>query len=92
MGEKWKLKFVLFEKMDKIQESFSDVGKRLFKGERDRISFSALNQLLCGHSILGAHMTKINPTVLNLNLNSLLVTRQMTLFHQGVRMREKLVP
>ena len=29
---------------------------------------------------------------LNLNLNSLLVTRQMTLFHQGFRMREKLVP
>ena len=28
----------------------------------------------------------------NLNLNSLLVTRQMTLFHQGVRMGEKLVP
>ena len=88
MGEKWKLKFVLSEKMDKIQVSFSDVGKRLCKGERDRISFSALNQLLCGHFILGAYMTKINPTVLNLNLNSLLVTRQMT-FHQGVRIREK---
>ena len=29
---------------------------------------------------------------LNLNLNSLLVTRQMTLFHQGVRIGEKLVP
>ena len=28
----------------------------------------------------------------NLNLNSLLVTGQMTLFHQGVRMVEKLVP
>ena len=26
---------------------------------------------------------------LNLNLNSLLVTRKMTLFHQGVRMGEK---
>ena len=29
---------------------------------------------------------------LNLNLNSLLVTRQMTLFHQGIRIGEKLVP
>ena len=29
---------------------------------------------------------------LDLNLNSLLVTRQMTLFHQGVRMGGKLVP
>ena len=29
---------------------------------------------------------------LNLNLNSLLVTRQMALFHQGVRMGEKSVP
>ena len=33
-----------------------------------------------------------NMNDLNLNLNSLLVTRQMTLFHQGVRMGEKLVP
>ena len=31
-------------------------------------------------------------TYIHLNLNSLLVTRQMTLFHQGVRMGEKLVP
>ena len=29
---------------------------------------------------------------LNLNLNSLLVTRQMALFHQGVRTVGKLVP
>ena len=29
---------------------------------------------------------------LNLNLNRLLVTREMTLFHQGVRMGEKLIP
>ena len=30
--------------------------------------------------------------LLDLNLNSLLATRQMTLLHQGVRMGEKLVP
>ena len=29
---------------------------------------------------------------LNLNLNSLLVTRQMTLFHQGVRMGGEISP
>ena len=37
-------------------------------------------------------MPPIGKADLNLNLNSLLVTRQMTLFHQGVRMGEKLVP
>ena len=35
---------------------------------------------------------KLSDIRMNLNLNSLLVTRQMTLFHQGVRVGEKLVP
>ena len=34
----------------------------------------------CGHRV------SKSARYLNLNLNSLLVTRQMTLFHQGVRM------
>ena len=44
---------------------------------------STVLQLITGASI---------DIFLNLNLISLLVTRQMTLFHQGVRMGEKLVP
>ena len=63
MAEKWKLKFMLSEKMDRIQETFLEVGKRICKGERDRKSFSALNQLLCGHSTLNGHMSKINANV-----------------------------
>ena len=63
MGEKWKLKFMLSEKMDRIQETFLEVGKRICNGERDRRNFSAFNQLLCGHSKLNGHMSKINTNV-----------------------------
>ena len=37
--------------------------------------------------LIQGHVARVN-----LNLNSLLLARQMTLFHQGVRMGEKLVP
>ena len=37
-------------------------------------------------------LTEYHDRCADLNLNSLLVTRQMTLFHQGVRIGEKLVP
>ena len=40
-----------------------EVGKRICNGERDRRNFSALNQLLCGHSKLNGHMSKINTNV-----------------------------
>ena len=63
MGEMWKLKFMLSEKMDRIQETFLEVGKRICNCERDRRNFSALNQLLCGHSKLNGHMSKINTNV-----------------------------
>ena len=65
MGEKWQLKFMLSEKMDWIllQETFLEVGIRKCNGERDRRNFSALNQLLCGHSKLNGHMSKINTNV-----------------------------
>ena len=39
----------------------------------------------------GAQQNLLQAKKSNLNLNSLLVTRQMTLFHQGVWMGEKLV-
>ena len=55
IGEKWKLKFLMSEKMERIQETFFEVGKRDCYGEYDRASFSALNQILCGHSRLNGH-------------------------------------
>ena len=55
---KWKRKFELSEKVDNIQEVFTEVGCRNCFGEEDRESFSALNQLLSGHSILNSHKAK----------------------------------
>ena len=49
-------------------------------------------ELLAVPGFLKVKRSVIPPGDLNLNLNSLLVTRQMTLFHQGVRMGERLVP
>ena len=65
IGEKWKLKFLMSEKMERIQETFFEVGKRDCYGEYDRASFSALNKILCGHSrlkSLNGHQAKINKT------------------------------
>ena len=50
--------------INRIQETFLEEGKRICNGERDRRNFSALNQLLCGHSKLNGHMSKINTNVL----------------------------
>ena len=61
IAENWKLKFTLSEKMERIQETFTEVGKRDCFGEKDRSSFSALNQLLCGHTRLNSHQAEINP-------------------------------
>ena len=52
IAEKWKLKFTLSEKMEGIQETFVEVGKKDCYGEKDRASFSGLNQILCGHGRL----------------------------------------
>ena len=45
-----------------------------------------------GHTVVGGVCSFYGSLLPFLNLNSLLVTRQMTLFHQGVRMGERLVP
>ena len=37
------------------------MGKRVCHGEKHRASFSALNQILCGHSRLNGHQAKLNP-------------------------------
>ena len=42
---KWKRKFELSEKVDNIQEVFTEVGCRNCFGEEERESFSALNQV-----------------------------------------------
>ena len=63
---KWKRKFELSEKVDNIQEVFTEVGCRNCFGEEDRESFSALNQLLSGHSILNSHKAKMDTSVSNL--------------------------
>ena len=61
IGEKWKLKFENSQKVERLQETFDEVGKRVCHGEKHRASFSALNQILCGHSRLNGHQAKLNP-------------------------------
>ena len=51
----------LLRKVEKLQETFDEVGKRVCHGEKHRASFSALNQILCGHSMLNSHQAKLNP-------------------------------
>ena len=48
------------EKAEKIQELFTDVGKRNCYGEGDRLSFTIVNQLLSGHTQLNRHRAKID--------------------------------
>ena len=36
------------------------MGKRVCHGEKHRASFSALDQILCGHSRLNSHQAKLN--------------------------------
>ena len=66
MINKWNLKFFCSETASSIQDVFSEVGKRSCYGKRDRPTFSALNQLLSGHSILNSHRAKIDKNVSNL--------------------------
>ena len=66
MITKWKLKVSCFETASSMQDVFSEIGKRSCYGERDRPSFSALNELSSGHSILTSHIAKIDKTVSNL--------------------------
>ena len=61
--EKWQRKFDLMEKAEKIQEIFTDVGKRNCYGEGDRITFSIINQLLSGHTQLNSHRAKIDKNI-----------------------------
>ena len=58
IGEKCKLKFENSQKVGRLQETFDKVGKRVSHGEKDRTSFSALNQILCGHSRLNIKVIK----------------------------------
>ena len=53
----------LTEKADKIQELFTEVGKRNCYGEGDRLIFSLVNQLLSGHTQLNSYRSKIDKAV-----------------------------
>ena len=61
--EKWQRKFELSEKVDQVQEVFSEVGSRNCFGEKDRHSFAMLNQLLSGHTLLNQHRARIDNSV-----------------------------
>ena len=66
--------------------------KRINKIEVSYIMEGTVLEKVDSIKYLGVTITNDIKWNLDLNLNSLLVTRQMTLFHQGVRMGEKLVP
>ena len=61
--EKWQRKFELSEKVDQIQEVFSEVGSRNCFGEKDRHNFTMLNQLLSGHTLLNQHRARTDNSV-----------------------------
>ena len=63
MITKWNFKFSCSETASSIQDVFSEVGKRSCYGEGDRPTYSALNQLISGHSILNSHRAKIDKNV-----------------------------
>ena len=63
MKTKWKRQYDLSETGEQIQEVFTEVGCRNCFGEEDRHTFSMLNQLLCGQTLLNQHRAKIDKTV-----------------------------
>ena len=63
MAEKWHRKYTCSEHSSHIQEIFTELGKRNCYGEKDRGTFSVLNQLLSGHTLLNSHRAKKNRTV-----------------------------
>ena len=64
--EKWNKRFACAKNESFIHEVFAEVGKRRCWGERDRRTFSHLNQLISGHSKLNNHQSKINKEISNL--------------------------
>ena len=66
MAEQWQRKLTCSEHSSHIQEIYAEVGKRNCYGEKDRGTFSVLNQLLSGHTLWTSHRAKINRTVLEL--------------------------
>ena len=61
--EKWQRKVHLIEKAEKIQETFTEVGKRNCYGEGDKLTLSFVNQLLSSNTQLNSHRAKIDKTV-----------------------------
>ena len=54
---KWKRKYDLSEKVDQIQEVFTEMACRYLCGENDKQIFLAV-QLLTGYSLLNNHKAK----------------------------------
>ena len=63
LKDKWKRKFELSDKACRVQEVFTEVGKRNCIGEEDRHNFSMLNQLLSGHTLLNQHRARLDENV-----------------------------
>ena len=61
--EKWQRKFHLTENAEKIQETFTEVGKRTVMEIGDRLTLSFVNKLLSSHTQLNSHRAKIDKTV-----------------------------
>ena len=60
MLEKWNRKYSLSEKVDHIQEIYAEVGVRNCYGEKDRHTFSVINQLVSGHTNLNVYKAKLD--------------------------------
>ena len=58
--EKWNRKYSLSEKVDHIQEIYTEVGVRNCYGEKDRHTFSVINQLVSGHTNLNVYKSKLD--------------------------------
>ena len=61
--EKWNRKYSLSEKVDHIQEIYTKVGVRNCYGEKDRHTFSVINQLVSGHTNLNAYKSKLDKRI-----------------------------
>ncbi|MCW4261357.1 MAG: reverse transcriptase domain-containing protein [Candidatus Thiodiazotropha endolucinida] len=87
---KWQRKYDLSEKVDRVQEIFTEVGKRNCFGEGDRQNFAVVNQLLTDHTKLNNHRAKIDRTVSkNCNMCKVPEDTEHYLFHCDAYIEER---
>ena len=63
MGKKWTPKFVLSEKMDEIQDTFFEAGKKTAMVKETGQAVQLKTSFLVDTLALSGHMAKINPNV-----------------------------